>query len=133
MKRKITNPRTRLDLIGAIILLVGAGSAALIYLTAEDDSINTIGYEVAGSNVYPTTSGNSKMYIHDLELYGGKGSVLADKFMRWFIELWQGKSRALTIACIAILLSAVIFVLANHMRFDLQSDAREESDRDGTG
>jgi hypothetical protein len=133
MKQKATNLRTRLYLISAIILLVGVSSAVLIYLTVEDDSINAGGYEVAGGNVYSTTPGNSKMYIHDLELYGGKGSVLADGFMRWFVGLWQGKSLALTIASIAFLLSALIFFLANHMRSDLQSDTREENDRDGTG
>ncbi len=133
MKQKITKLRTRLYLISAIILLVGVGGAVLIYLTAEDDSINAGDYEVAGGNVYSTTPGNSKMYVHDLELYGGKGSVLADEFMRWFVGLWQGRSLALTIASIAFLLSAVIFFLANHMRSDLQSDVRDKSDRNGTG
>jgi hypothetical protein len=133
MKRKITNLRTRLHLISAIILLVGVGSAVLIYLTAEEDPINAGGYAVTGGNVYPATPGNSKMYVHDLELYGGKGNVLADEFIRWFVGLWQGKSLALTIVSIAFLLSAIIFFLANHMRSDLQSGVREENDRDGTG
>ncbi len=133
MKRKITNLQTRFYLIGAIILLVGAGSAVLIYLTAEDDSINTSGYEVAGGNVYPITPGNSKRYIHDLELYGGKGSVLADEFIRWFVGLWHGRSLAITIACITIFMSAVIFFFANHLRSDVQSDVRDKNDRDGNG
>jgi len=42
MKWKITDLRKCLNLIGIIILLVGLGSAALIYSTAENDSKNKI-------------------------------------------------------------------------------------------
>ncbi len=132
MKCKISNLQACVYLISVILLLVGLGSATLIYRSAMNDSNSDLGYEVVGGFVYPITPGNSKMYIHDLELYGGKGSVLADEFMRWFFGLWHGKSLAFTIACITIFMSAVIFFLANHMRSDLQSDVRDENDRDGT-
>ena len=78
MKWKITNLQTRLYLITAIILLIGLGSAILIYLTAENDSASVLGYE------------NSKMFIHDLELYGGKANVVANEFEHWFVGLWHG-------------------------------------------
>jgi hypothetical protein len=72
MKWNITNLQTRLYLIGAMILLVGLSSASVIYLTAENalDSPLIQDFE------------NSKRYIHDLELYGGKLNVLADEFFR---------------------------------------------------
>ncbi len=120
MKWKITNQQTHLYLISAIILLVGLGSAILIYLTAENDSDSVLGYE------------DSKMYIHDLELYGGKANVLASEFMRWFVGLWHGKSLAFTVACITIFISFGFFFVANHLRSDLKSDARGENNRGGT-
>jgi hypothetical protein len=120
MKWKITNLQTCLYLISAIILLVGLSSAILIYLTAENDSDSVLGYE------------DSKMYIHDLELYGGKANVLANEFMRWFVGLWHGKSLAFTVACITIFISFGFFFLANHLRSDLKSDARGKNNRIGT-
>jgi hypothetical protein len=112
MKWKTANLQTRLYLISAIILLVGLGSAILIYLTAENDSYSILGYE------------DSKTYIHDLELYGGKANVLASEFMHWFGGLWHGKSLAFTVACITIFISFGFFFVANHLRPYLKSDAR---------
>jgi hypothetical protein len=112
MKWKITNLQTRLYLITAIILLVGLGSATLIYLTAENDSDSVVGYEAVGGYIYPIMPEDSKRYIHDLELYGGKANVLANDFMRWFVGLWHGKSLAFTIACITIFISFWFFYIA---------------------
>jgi len=75
MKWKITNLKTRLYLITAIILMVGLGSAILIYLTAENDSDSVLGYEVADGNVYPIAPEDYKMFRHDLELFGGKATA----------------------------------------------------------
>ena len=74
---KNANLQTRLYLITAVILLAGLGSAILIYLRAGDDSQGVLGYEAAGGHVYPVSPEDSKMYMHDLELYGGKVNVLA--------------------------------------------------------
>jgi hypothetical protein len=123
MKWNTTNRRTRLSLIAAIILLVGLGSAALIYLTAENASDSVSGYEPE----------NSKMYIHDLELYGGKANVLANELMRWFVGLWHGKSLAFTVGCVTLFISFVVFFVANHMPSDLKSDDRDENNGAGAG
>jgi hypothetical protein len=104
MKWKTTNLQTRLYLISAIILLVGLGISTLIYLTAENDSNSVLGYE------------DSKMYIHDLELYGGKVNVLASELMHWFVGLWHGKSLAFTVACITIFICAGFFFIANRLQ-----------------
>ena len=45
MKREIAHLRESLILISAIIMLVGLGSAILIYQTAENDSDSVLGYE----------------------------------------------------------------------------------------
>lgn len=131
IKWKITNMKTYLNLISAIILLAGLGSAILIYLTAENDSYSVLGYETVGGVVYSVTSENSKRYVHDLELYGGKAAVLANEFRYWFIGLWHGKSLGFTIACITIFISFGVYFIANHLPSDLISDVQGENNRRG--
>ena len=130
MKWKITDLHICFNLISAIILLVGLGSAVLIYQSAETDLSSVLGYEIAGESVYPIMPENSKMYKHDLELYGGKAAVLADEFRRWFVGLWHGKSLAFAVAFISIFISFVIFFAANHLPPRLKSDVRSENNRE---
>ncbi len=111
MKWKSINLQLRLYLITAVIMLVGLGSAILIYLTAEDDADNVLDLE------------NSKMYLHDLELYGGKANVLAEELRNWFAGLWHGKSLSYTLACITIVISFGLFFVANHLLSDSKSDS----------
>ena len=132
MKWKIEDLHTGLNLIGAIILLVGLGSAILIYRTAENDSNRVLGYEEGNGSVYPVRPEDSKKYLRDLELYGGKANVLAYEFREWFVGLWQGKSLAFTVGCITILISMVVFYAASHARSGLESDISNENDRDRT-
>jgi hypothetical protein len=132
MKWKIPNLQTGLYILSAVILLFGAGSAALIYRAAMNDANSDAGYEVVGGFIYPGPSENSKRYIHDLQLYGGNAAVLADGFMRWFTGLWHGKSLACTVACIALFISFMIFVAANNVPTSLTSDVPVRNDRDGT-
>ena len=133
MKWEITDPQTCLNLISVMILLVGLGSAVLIYRTAENDSNSVLGYEIVGGQAYPIRPEDSKMYLHDLQLYSGKAGVLADEFRRWFVGLWYGKSLAFTVAYITLFISFVVFYAANHLPSRLKSDVRSENNRDGTG
>jgi hypothetical protein len=121
MKRKIANLQTRLYLFSAVILLVGLGGAALIYRTAADDSSLAAGYEIVAGNAYAIAPENSKTYIHDLEVFGGKSAVLADAFRRWFAGLWQGRSLAFTIAFSTVLISLGFFFAAARLPSDPKS------------
>ncbi|SPF37044.1 conserved exported hypothetical protein [Syntrophobacter sp. SbD1] len=116
MKLRTENLRSILYLISLVILLGGLGSAVLIYATAHDDWIGAQGYEVANGTVYPDNPEDSKQYLRGLQLYGGTANLLADQFRRWFAGLWHGKSLALTVACLTILLSSGFFYAANHLR-----------------
>ncbi len=91
-----------LYIAAAIVLIVGLGSSAIIYFTASDPSQSELleGIE------------NSKRYIHNLEVYGGKMNVLMDEFLRWFDSLWHGKALAGTVAFITILFSLVLVLAA---------------------
>jgi hypothetical protein len=121
MKSKLTNPQARLYLISVVILAVGLCSAVLIYLTAGNPPDNTVINDFQ----------NSKRYIHDLELYGGKMNVLADQFRRWFESLWEGKSLAFMIACISIVVACACSFVACHLPTESESEAQDEDERTG--
>ena len=114
---QIINPQTRVYFMSAVILLIGLSGAICIYLTAENNANSGFGYE------------DSKIYMHDLELYGGKANVLMNKFIRWFSGLWQGQSLAFTVAVITILVSFVVFLVATHMKSSSQSDIRDRNNQ----
>ena len=63
----------------------------------------------ADGNVYAVQPGDSKMYRHELERFGGKAAVLADEFERWFSGLWKGKRLAGTVAVISLLVALGFF------------------------
>jgi len=50
---------------------------------------------------------NSKKYLHDLEMYGGKANVLASEFREWFAGLWYGRNLAFTIAALTVLTALI--------------------------
>jgi hypothetical protein len=119
MNWKIPSQRTWFHLIGAIILLVGLGGAVLIYQSAGNDPYDALG------------SGDSKLYRHNLEVYGGKFSVIMDDFSRWFFGLWQGKSLAVMLACITIIISLGFFYAAHHRSHGARPESHNANDDDG--
>jgi len=129
MNWKVADLRESLILIGAIIMLVGLGSAVLIYQSAGDDSDNVLGYEIIGGSAYPIRPEDSRTYRRDLELYGGKAAVIADDFSRWFVGLWHGKSLAFTVAGISIFISLLFFFAANRLPSRLKSDVHSENNQ----
>jgi len=129
MKRKVADLRESLILIGAIIMLVGLGSAIWIYQTAGDDSGSVLGYEIIGGSVYPIAPEDSRVYRRDLEHLGGKAAIVVDDFSRWFIGLWHGKTLAFTVAGISIFISLLFFFAANRLPFLLKSDVHSENNQ----
>jgi len=92
--------RTCLNILGALILALGLGSAAVIYLRA--------------GVVHDLMPENSKLYARNLEVYGGKFMVIMDDFRRWLVGLWQGKPLAVIIGCTAVMLAWALFAAAKH-------------------
>jgi hypothetical protein len=125
--------RTCLNLLSAIILLVGLASAALIYHRAANTSYDASGYETADGTILPMMPEDSKMYRHDLEVYGGKLNVMLDDFRRWFEGLWQGKSLAVIVACSTIVISYGFFYAANYLPQPWESEDHPDKKPDGTG
>lgn len=104
------------------MLAIGLCCALLIYLTAEDDPVSAVGYVVVDGVTYPVAPGSSKMYVRELQRFGGKSAVLFDEFNRWFAGLWQGKSLAITVAWISIVVSLGVFLFARDLSSDANSD-----------
>ncbi len=99
------NPRALLALLSGIILVIGIGSAAFVYRAAVQTPGSVLGYVEGDGSVYPVMPEDSKQYMREMEMYGGKANVLADRLRRWFTGLWHGKSLAYTIASISVLLA----------------------------
>ena len=114
------SPQQRLRIIAAVILLTGLGSAVLIWLTAGEPPESIPGY-------YPE---DTKKYIHDLELYGGKTNLLASELMGWFGGLWQGRSLAYTVAFLAVAIAGGILFVARHAASQGHPHDRGDEGRD---
>ena len=133
MNWKILQQRTWLNLMGAVILVVGLTGAGLIFQSAGNAPYGALGYDVVDGASYPIMPEHSKMYRHNLEVYGGKFSVVMDDFRRWFIGLWQGKSLAVIIGCATIMISAWFFYVANYSKRPWKLDIPEENDPEKPG
>jgi hypothetical protein len=127
MKWKISHRHACLNFISLVILLGGLGSAIRIYQTAGIDSSTVLGYEGGDGSAYPAMPEDSKKFLRDLELYGGKTGMLLYEFRIGFAGLWHGKSLAYTVACITILIS-LGFQVANYLQSVLESDPRNKTD-----
>jgi hypothetical protein len=84
----------RLKYVTRAILAVGFGAAVWLYFVDRARPENPLGYDPL----------ETKQYLHDLELYGGKANVLAAEFRKWFVGLWYGRNLAFTIAVITVML-----------------------------
>jgi hypothetical protein len=130
MRLKSLNLPTCLYLLSVIILVAGLSSAMLIYRAAENDFNSDLGYRDEGGSVYPIMPGDSKKYLRDMELYGGKANVMADELRRWLVGLWQGKSLAYTVACVATVISFGVYYVASRLPSHLRSDRTGQNNRD---
>lgn len=97
------SPR-RINQVSALLLLLGFGSAFVIYLRARP-----VVFDPFVGN--PLTS---KRYLHELRLIGGKANVAFAEFQAWCAERWQGENLAVTVAVLAVLATLAFRVVAAH-------------------
>ena len=133
MNWKIPDLPTCLNLLSALILLLGLGSATWVYQRAENAPYGALGYVNEGGTLYPVMPEDSKSYQRGLELYGGTANLLADEFRRWVGGLFQGKSLAFILAGASILISFGFFYAANHLQPRLKTEVPNENHGNGTG
>jgi hypothetical protein len=104
----------RLRRITAGLLASGLGAATLIYFTATPSAANPLGYEPE----------NTKRYLRQLEVVGGKANVVGTEFQRWFEGLWQGRQLAFTVAWLTLLFTAAFWFLSTRLAVGTDVDGR---------
>ena len=108
--------KTILRIAACAVLLIGLSTSVWIYRTAGD----------GGNTQMVDDFENSKIYNHNLELYGGKMNVIGDRFQHWFMELWKGKRLATTTTAITLSLSLGLFLMAAYV--SIEDEPAGESD-----
>jgi hypothetical protein len=99
----------RARLVTTSILAVGLIAALAIYVAAArapDDSSDELT--------------ESKQYLRQMELYGGKANVLAAELQHWLSSLWHGRRLALTVACGTLLVAGAYWLVAAPLPSDLE-------------
>lgn len=110
---KTVTPGT-LHRIAVVILIAGLAAGVAVYLKAGN-YLGNVGYEQSGGEVYTTNPEDSKLYRFEMERYGGSINLVAYEIMQWFYGLWHGKTLALTIAVIAVLIYLALVFIANRL------------------
>ena len=105
--------RKKLFAAGALVLVAGLALAGWIYASADD------GPDLSGADQIIVVNGvpqaiapnQSKAYLHDVERYGGKMALLFDDIGSWWGGLWHGRSLALTVAFITVVVSFALYFI----------------------
>jgi hypothetical protein len=92
----------RIRQLTAGLLAAGLGAAVILYVAAAPKGANPLGYEPE----------DTKKYLRDLELYGGKVNVLATEFMRWWNDLWHGRNLAITVGWLTTFTAFLFWFIA---------------------
>jgi hypothetical protein len=103
------------------ILALGIAASIVIYIVAGPDSDEPPAYDPM----------QNKMFLHDLELYGGKANILAAEFRDWFTGLWIGRNLAFTVAALTVLVVLLLRILARLPRRDDDEEAEPPGVRRG--
>ena len=115
MKWRLLTPQARIRAGTRAILVLGFVAAVVIYLTAQPPPGNPLGYDPL----------DTKKYLRDLEVYGGKANVLAAQFREWFDGLWQGKQLAFTVAVLTVIAAGAFKFFATPLPPDPEATDRK--------
>lgn len=115
--------QARRRFIAIAILVAGLGSALAIYVTAAIAPANPLGYEPE----------DSKRYLREMEVYGGKANVLASEIRKGFESLWHGKRLAGTVACLTLLLLLLFLVASTSLPSEEVTSPHAEKEPDRSG
>lgn len=107
MKQAKWGRKNYLQIAALVVLVVGLASAVMIYFAAVKAE------ESGGYDPYM-----SKSYRHNIRLYGGKMTLLANDLHYWFLSLWEGEQLAYTIGWGSVLISGGLFWISRHVHSD---------------
>ena len=100
--------------VALLILLVGLGAGAAVYLLADEAEPQA--YIIVGDTVYPVDPATSKTYQRSLRRYGGKMAVMFDDINRWLAARFEGKQLGVTIAAASVAAALIVFAVAERRR-----------------
>ena len=106
-----------LQWLAVAIVIIGLGSAVFLYVTASPPPQHPLGYDPF----------DSKKYVRELELYGGKINVLAVEFRQWLASLWRGQHLAYTLAFLTVLLSSLLWFMGSHSASHVDTHAEKHN------
>jgi len=116
-------PQARLRVGTLAILGIGFAVSVAIYLTAQAPPGNPLGYEPE----------DTKKYVRDMELYGGKANLLASELRKWFDSLWHGKRLAFTVAGISVIAACTFVFFAAPLPPDTETGGLRARNPSGSG
>ncbi len=116
MRWKLSDRSARLRALSTLVLIAGLLGAVVINVRAGQVAQDPLGDQE-----------ESKQYLRQMELYGGKANVLASEARQWFGGLWHGKSLAFTVGFLALLLAGGLRFMA-----DTEAGAGSDDPRRGT-
>ena len=109
----------RLRACALLILLLGMGTASLLYATSPDGDEAAPGdgssYFMEGGTSYTLAPSDSRSYRRSLEYFGGKSAVEMTELREWFAGLWHGTPLAIVIACVTALAAGGCLYLAENL------------------
>jgi hypothetical protein len=110
------HPRRILHLAAMAILALGLGAATAIYLLADDTDDSSDNQTILVNGVtYSVPASATKLYVRDLQRFGGKAALVFDDLNRWFSGLWRGRALAGTILWISVIASLAVLLAARYL------------------
>ena len=98
------------------IFALGLGAATAIYLLTDDwDEAADSQTVIVNGVTYSLPANATKLYVRDLQRFGGKAALVFDDVNRWFAGLWHGKALAGTILWISVIASLAVLLVAQYL------------------
>ena len=89
--------------VTVVILGVGLGLAASLWVLTPPPAANPLGFEPE----------DSKKYLRQMEMIGGKANVVASQLQTWFDGLWHGRGLPRTVAVLTVVLAGTFWLSTN--------------------
>jgi hypothetical protein len=105
--------KTRFNLAGAAILLIGLCCATWIWIAQDRIDRENAGGQDDGTDQLAIL--DSRKEVRDLELYYGKSGVIVQEWSDWLQSLAHGKRLAATVAVASSILGIGCFLAGAHL------------------
>ncbi len=98
MSMQASDRASRMRLASKVILIVGIAAGVAIFLRASLATADPAGLQLD----------DTKQYMRQMELYGGKANVMASDLREWLGSLWHGKRLGATVAVLSALAAGAV-------------------------